>query len=224
MNLLVFDTATNACTVALQVGDRVLSRHKIAPREHASLILQEIQALCDEAAFDLTQLDAIAFGCGPGSFMGVRLATAMAQGLAFGLKIPVIEISTLQILAQTAFEKSGARQLLAGWDARMGEIYWGFYEINAAGLAEVKLNDCLSIPSQVDIDSLGEIAFSLVGNAWEVYETSLREKAALTLTHLYPEATAMLTLAQAKYLAHERVSPASAHPHYIRHHVANNHK
>lgn len=201
-------------------------RHKIAPREHASLLLAEIQALCEEARIDLSQLDAIAFGCGPGSFMGVRLATAMAQGMAFGLKIPLIEISTLQVLAQTAFEKQGIKRALVGWDARINEIYWGFYEVNAAGMAMPLMTDRLCTPQSIDITSVNDIGFGLVGNAWSVYADALPSSVAksdLRLTDLYPEAAAMLTLAKTKYLAQEMVSPVDAHPHYLRHHVVFNH-
>ena len=222
MNILAFDTATNACTVALQIGDTVFSRHKIAPREHASLLLTQIQSLCDEASFDLALLNAIAFGCGPGSFMGVRLATGIAQGLAFGLNIPLIPISTLQVIAQTAFLKSAEKSILAGWDARINEIYWGFYQVDQYDIAQAIINDQLCMPSDVDIVSLGDIGFSLAGNAWNVYQDQLTAPLSLAkkkLTDLYPEATAILTIAKAKYLANEIVSPDAAHPHYIRHHV-----
>ncbi|MDP1574071.1 MAG: tRNA (adenosine(37)-N6)-threonylcarbamoyltransferase complex dimerization subunit type 1 TsaB [Coxiellaceae bacterium] len=226
MNILAFDTATNACTAALQVGDQIFSRHKIAPREHASLLLPQIQALCDEASFDIAELNAIAFGCGPGSFMGVRLATGIAQGLAFGLNIPLIPISTLQIIAQTAFEKSAEKFILAGWDARIEEIYWGFYEIDHTDIAQPIINDQLGAPSGVDIVSFGHIGFTLAGNAWDVYQDQLPaplSQAKQKFTDLYPEARAMLTIAKAKYLANEHVSPDAAHPHYIRHHVVHNH-
>lgn len=116
MNILCFDTATDACTAALQIGDSVFSRFEIAPRMHAQLLLPMIQELITDAKIKLSDLNAIAFGCGPGSFMGVRLATGMAQGLAFGLSIPVMNVSTLQVIAQAAFEKTGAKKIVSGWD------------------------------------------------------------------------------------------------------------
>lgn len=114
-NILAFDTATNACTVALQVGAKVYARHEIAPSQHAKLLLPLINDLLSEAKINLSDLNAVAFGCGPGSFMGVRLATATAQGLAFGLNIPLISISTLQILAQTAGGKMLSQAGMPEW-------------------------------------------------------------------------------------------------------------
>lgn len=219
--ILAFDTATNACTVALQHGEKIFLRHIIAPREQASLLLPQIQALLDDAALDLSDIAAIAFGYGPGSFMGVRLATAMAQGLAFGLKIPLIPVSSLQILAQTAHEKTGAKNILAGWDARMHEVYWGFYEVNTDGIAREIICDQLSAPAAMDSRSFPEIGFTMAGNAWEVYKDQL-PKALLEqpmLVDIYPEASAMLTIANSKYLANEVISADNAHPHYIRHQV-----
>lgn len=226
MNILAFDTATHACTIALSVGGKVTARHDIAPKEHASLLLPQIQALCDEASFDLAKLNAIAFGAGPGSFMGVRLATAMAQGLGFGLNVPLIPISTLQILAQTAFEKTGEKDMVVGWDARMDEIYWGLYHIDASGIAQPVTLDQLSRPKAVDIKSHAALGFCLVGNAWSVYANELPPQfhaAASRFTDFYPDAKAMLTIAMQKYQRGETVLPALAHPHYLRHHVANRH-
>lgn len=218
-NILAFDTATNACTVALQVGAKVYARHEIAPSQHAKLLLPLINDLLSEAKINLSDLNAVAFGCGPGSFMGVRLATATAQGLAFGLNIPLISISTLQILAQTA----GGKNVVAGWDARMDEIYWGFYGCDEKGVMQAKQDDALCTPAAIDTNTIFNVPFMLAGNAWSVYKEKLPiqifSQASEIQTELYPDAKAMLTIATAKYLQNEIVSPENAHPHYIRHHV-----
>ncbi|MCX7120981.1 MAG: tRNA (adenosine(37)-N6)-threonylcarbamoyltransferase complex dimerization subunit type 1 TsaB [Gammaproteobacteria bacterium] len=221
LSILTFDTATNACTVALQVGDRLYSRHEIAPQQHAKLILPMIQAVLAEAQINLSDLTAIGFGCGPGSFMGVRLATATAQGLGFGLNIPLISVSTLQTLAQTTFSKDAC--ILAGWDARMDEIYWGVYAPDEKGVMQAKQADALCTPANIDINAFPEVPFKLVGNAWSVYKEKLSppifSKACESQTELYPDAKAMLTIATSKYLNNEIVSPENAHPHYLRHRV-----
>jgi tRNA threonylcarbamoyladenosine biosynthesis protein TsaB len=224
MNILTFDTATEACTVALQCGDAVYFRHEIAPQKHASLLLPLIQSLIDEASITLPDLTAIGFGCGPGSFMGVRLATGIAQGLGFGLNIPLIPISTLQTIAQTAFYLTETQSFLAGWDARMNEIYWGFYVLDENRLMQSKMNDQLSAPEAVDTSFAGEIG-SLAGNAWAAYQNRLPKALADTpsLTTIYPEAKAMLPIAISQYLAGNVVAAECAHPHYVRHHVVNHH-
>ena len=223
MNILAFDTATNACSVALKIGDRIFSRHVIAPQQQAKLILPMIQDLLCEAKVEVTDLNAIALGCGPGSFMGVRLAMATAQGLAFAAHIPLILISTLQILAQTAFEQTNAKKILAGWDARMDEIYWGYYVVNEQGMTQEKISDQLCAPEHIDMALISDVGFTVAGNAWAVYEkkipAQLLSRTTEKQTTIYPEALSMLTIAVSKYLQNEIVSPINAEPHYVRHHV-----
>ena len=130
--LLAIDTATDACSVALISGNTTWEKFQLAPRQHAELILKMIDALLDEAKLRLQQLDAIAVGYGPGSFMGVRLAVSVAQGLAFGVKCPVIAVSSLRALAQSAYSTAVNQNdctcdtVLAGWDARMSTNLLGF--------------------------------------------------------------------------------------------------
>lgn len=209
-NILAFDTATNALTIALQVGDTQFSHHVIAPRMHASLLLPTIQDLLNQAKIALSDLHVIAFGVGPGSFMGVRLATGIAQGLAFGLQIPLIPISTLQIIAQAAHEKTGATKIVSGWDARLHEIYWGKYACDAQGIMQSQQEDALCTLEKIDKDSFAALGFTFAGNVFS--------------DDTYPSAVAMLTIANQKYLNHEIVSSENAHPHYVRHHVVHNHK
>lgn len=207
--ILSFDTATDACSVALQVGETILSAHHIAPRLHAQIILPMIQDVLSQANITLSELQVIAFGCGPGSFMGVRLATGIAQGLAFGLDIPVIPISTLHILAQNAFEKTGEKKIVAGWDARMHEIYWGFYAVDELGVMQPQQTDALCTPKNLDKNSFAALGCAFAGNVFS--------------DDTYPEATAMLTIANQKYLRREFILPENAHPQYVRHHVVHNH-
>lgn len=225
MNILTFDTATEACSVALQCGDAVHYRHEIAPQQHAKLLLPLIQSLVTEAGIQLQDLDAIGFGCGPGSFMGVRLATGVAQGLGFGLGIPLIPISSLRVIAQAAYARFGVTSVLAGWDARMQEIYWGFYQLNQQGIMQVVVDDSLSTPEAIDTSFVHELA-SLAGNAWKVYHDRLPGafSTITSFTDSYPEANAMLTIATSEFALGNIVPAEQAHPHYVRHHVVHNHK
>src|SRR6476659_5161 len=119
MKLLAFETATEACSVALWIDGDIHERFELAPRRHAELALPWAQALLSECGVARSQLDAIAVGRGPGAFTGVRLAVALAQGIALALDRPVVPVSTLAALAMQA---QGER-ILAAIDARMGEIY-----------------------------------------------------------------------------------------------------
>jgi len=202
-NILAFDTSTDACTAALQVGDKIYSRHEIAPRKHAQLLLSMIQELLSEANIKLSDLDAIAFGNGPGSFMGVRFATGIAQGLGFGLSIPLISVSTLQMIAQAFHAKTGAEKIVSGWDARMSEIYWGFYVCDDHGVMQPQQEDALCTPDKLDKKSYAELGCTFAGNIFS--------------DDTYPEARAMLTIATSKYNLNEILLPENAHPHYIRH-------
>nr|VFJ96912.1 MAG: tRNA threonylcarbamoyl adenosine modification protein YeaZ [Candidatus Kentron sp. H]VFJ97120.1 MAG: tRNA threonylcarbamoyl adenosine modification protein YeaZ [Candidatus Kentron sp. H]VFK02851.1 MAG: tRNA threonylcarbamoyl adenosine modification protein YeaZ [Candidatus Kentron sp. H] len=132
MKILAIDTATDACSVALHLDGEYWGRHELAPRQHAEILLPRIRELLSEAGLSLNHLDALAFGRGPGAFTGVRIATSVAQGLAFGADLPVVPISSLHALAQGAWRERGERNLLAALDARMGEVYWGAYRVAAA--------------------------------------------------------------------------------------------
>lgn len=220
--ILAIETATTACSAALISAGAIYKKQQIAPQKHAELILPMVEDLLNAAHLSLSQLDAIAFGCGPGSFMGVRIATAVAQGLAFGADLPVIPIPTLQILAQTAYEKAGVTKAVTAWDARMNEIYWGIYQLNPEQLMEPIQNDQLSLPAQVQFPRDPE--FAAVGNAWQVYETQL-EKILPAETkqfgNFFPDAEYMLKIATHLYQQGKTIDPLKARPIYLRDKVTN---
>ena len=112
MKILAIDTATEACSAALYVDGKVRSHYQLAPREHSLLILKMVEQLLVDANAKVKQLDAITFGRGPGSFMGLRIAAGVVQGIAYAHDIPVIPLSTLQVIAQRA------RRSARSWDPR----------------------------------------------------------------------------------------------------------
>ncbi|MGH8362976.1 MAG: tRNA (adenosine(37)-N6)-threonylcarbamoyltransferase complex dimerization subunit type 1 TsaB [Gammaproteobacteria bacterium] len=128
------------CSVALLVDGDVRERVQSAAHAHAELILPMVESLLAEAGLSLRQLDTLAFGRGPGAFTGVRVATAVVQGLAFGAELPVVPVSDLMAVAAGAHRQHGARRVLACLDARLQEVYWCAYEVTAPD----KLLECVS--------------------------------------------------------------------------------
>lgn len=152
MRILAIDTATENCSAALLIDARLSTRERLLVRGHAELILPMVDELLGEAGVPLRSLSAIAFGCGPGAFTGVRLATSVAQGLAFGAALPVVPVSDLQALAQRALETDAAiSRVLACTDARMGEAYWGCFERGAADLAALVGEEHVGRPESVSL-------------------------------------------------------------------------
>ena len=136
MKILAIDTATEACSAALYIDGERRSTYQLAPRQHSRLILKMIDGLLADADLSVNQLDAIAFGRGPGSFMGLRIAAGVVQGIAFAHDIPVIAISTLKAIAQRAYEQTKNKHILVAIDARMDEVYWAVYSMNMDSLKE----------------------------------------------------------------------------------------
>jgi tRNA threonylcarbamoyladenosine biosynthesis protein TsaB len=222
MKLLAIETASDACSCALLTDENRFQRFSIAPRQHAELVLPMVTALLDEAGLALTDLDALAFGCGPGSFTGVRIAAGVIQGLAYGADLPVVPVSSLQALAQGAYRESGSARVLAAFDARMGEVYWGVYEENASGLMTACMDDCVSAPDAVPLPSGG--GWLGVGEGWGAYGGVLAERMGEGLAGSQPDrltrALDVAILAKAASARGESVPAALALPVYVRNKVA----
>jgi len=221
MKILAFDTSTIACSAALTLNGVVTERFELAPRRHAELLLSMMQSLLSGADVKLTDLDAIAFGCGPGSFMGIRLAVGVAQGLGFGANRQLIAVSSLQTIAQAAHEQHGMTDVLAGWDARMQQIYWGQFQLDNHGVMSPSGEEALSDPAKVMLDDSAQ--WFAAGNAWSVYrdsfESSLLDKMTIIDDVIYPRASAMLSIAALKLSQGELLSAQQAQPVYLRHPV-----
>ena len=217
MKLLAIETATDACSVALYLDGELSEDFRLAPREHTRLILPMAEGLLQQAGLLPADLDALAFGRGPGAFTGVRIATSVVQGLAFALDLPVVPVSTLAALAQGAWRCHGWEQLACAMDARMDEVYWGTYRIRA-GEAALLGNEQVCPPDQVP--ALPDPAWCGVGNAWQVYAEALQARqtqglAALDITAM-PHARDVATLAVAACARGETVTAAEALPVYLR--------
>ncbi|HDZ8838314.1 TPA: tRNA (adenosine(37)-N6)-threonylcarbamoyltransferase complex dimerization subunit type 1 TsaB [Aeromonas veronii] len=218
LKILAVDTATEACSAALLVGDKLFSRWEEAPRDHTRKILPMVQAVLEDAGISLSDLDAIAFGRGPGSFTGVRIGISVAQGLAFGAGVPLIGISTLSAMAQGAYRLDDAQQVLTAIDARMNEVYFGRYEL-IDGRMQLVGDEVVSEPAAL-VDVRGKLAgrVTCVGTGFETYGETLSGLAdELAVSQVrFPAAEDMLPLARAAWLAGEAVPVEQATPVYLR--------
>lgn len=221
MKLLAIETTTQACSAALLIEQQICSRFVVAPRQHAQLILPMVNELLQEAGISLSDLSAIAFTRGPGSFTGIRIGSSVVQGLAFAAELPVVPISSLQALAYAAYCKTQAHHVLAALDARMQEVYWGQYQCSEAGIV-LQGDECVVKPEHVPIPPVGD--YVAVGSGFAEYGDALQQRlSALTFLMMdpsvSPHAEAVVSLAQGAYQAGAVVSPEQALPLYLRDNV-----
>lgn len=217
MNILAFDTSTEYLSLALLKGGETFHYDCNAGQTHSQIILPQIQTLLDSANLQLSDLQGIAFGAGPGSFTGVRIAAGVAQGLGFGANLPVVNVCTLLALA----EASGADKVIACLDARMGEVYHATYK---------KMDDtwqCVIEPGLYKPDAVPAIQGSDwvgAGSGWQTYTAQLSAAYAgqlqATQPQLLPAATAILKLALPIFAKGEAKPASEAMPIYIRNRVA----
>ena len=221
MKLLAVETATHACSAALFIDGHIEQRFTIAPQQHTKLILPMIDELMALAQLKPQQLDGLAFGCGPGSFTGLRIATGIIQGIAFGADLPVVPVSTLAALAQAHFNQHDPTLAFTAMDARMGEIFWGVYEKDATGYARLLGKEAvLPAPAIVFPARLGVG----IGSAWAIYQAILTEKLGSLLQTVradaLPEAAMIAQLGVIGLQNKQGVSAEQANPVYLRNKVA----
>lgn len=212
--LLAFDTSTEHLSVAVRHGDRVLAHSGVGGAQASSTLLPLIRQLLADAGLALAELDAIVFGRGPGSFTGLRTACSVAQGLAFGAKVPLLPVDTLLAVADEARHAFGAQRVVAVLDARMDQLYAAHYDFATAGPFGGDPEPLLLTPEALEVPA----GWALAGNAFAAYGPRL---ASATARHeVLPTAAAMLRLAPALLAAGRTVPAAQAWPLYVRDKVA----
>lgn len=220
--ILAIETATEACSVALLLEDEVQERFEIAPRQHAALLLPFVESLLAAAGLGLNRLDAIAFGCGPGSFTGLRIAAGMTQGLAFGADLPVVPVSTLAALAQGTVTQHGVQAVLAALDARMKEVYWGAFRCDTRGLVEPLGGEAVCAPQRVRVPTPDHWVGA--GSGWDSYADVLATQCCIASADIYwnlnPHAADVARLAVDVFRQGRAVSAQQAIPVYLRNNVA----
>lgn len=222
MKLLAVDTSGSACSAALLCDGAIAQRLEDAPRRHAELILSMMDALLREQGLAVAHLDALAFGQGPGSFTGLRIAAAVIQGAAFAADLPVVGVSTLAALAQGCRRTHGAARVACAFDARMGEVYWGAYQEDGAGLMRPLSDDRVCMPGDVTVpDTQGD--WFGAGSGWALYREPLLRGVGGAVTDTDTEAVCqardILPLAADAYRRGQAVCASRALPVYLRNQV-----
>jgi len=221
MKILALDTATEACSVSLGIGDRSIDRYVELDRGHAEQLLPMVDSVLAEGGVSLNELDAIAFGRGPGGFTGVRLAVSVAQGLAFGAQVGVVPVSDLAAVAQRVVQlnPSVSRVLVAN-DARMKEVYSAWFEVGktlASGPESVGPAADVQVPSGIGT------AWAAAGRglkAWPALAERCKASGAELHVELLPRASEVLALARLAAESGQILDPATVLPVYVRDRVA----
>ncbi len=217
--ILALDTSTENCSVALSVDGDVISRSEISPRGHTTKILPMVDEVLQQAGITLNDMDALAFGRGPGSFTGVRIGVGIAQGLAFGAALPVIGISTLAAMAQGSYRKHGVEHVAAAIDARMSEVYWGRFARQHNGDWKTVDHECVIAPQNlVDKTEADDLMWFFAGTGWQAYKEQLDVIALRGKPSdiLYPEAEDIAFLAHFELEKGNTVMAEEASPVYLR--------
>ncbi len=226
MKLLALETSTDTCSVALAVNGEIMVDHRVAPQKHAQLLLPMIDKILIDAGIEVSDLDGVAFGSGPGSFTGVRIAAAATQGIAFGVDIGVIPVSSLQALAQGVYRTHAASHVLASFDARMDEVYWGVYAIGADNVVRPLQDDRVCSPRQVSVSGNADAPeWVLVGSGADQYNDVLcsaigADVPTRFISECWPSAQDVLSVALPVAKAGGFEVAANALPVYLRDRVA----
>jgi tRNA threonylcarbamoyladenosine biosynthesis protein TsaB len=216
--ILAIETSSELASCALLDGDRLAWRESSGVRTHSQSVLPMVQELLAEADVRLADCDAVAFGAGPGSFTGVRTACGVAQGLAFGAGLPVLPLVTLAAMAQACRARTGASDVLAVLDARMGEVYWAQYRFDNGW--QIVCPPALCAPHAVEPQMVERLA--ACGNGFAVYPQEFAGRAFATgaLADIVPHARELAELAVGALAAGRAVPAAQAQPLYLRNKVA----
>jgi tRNA threonylcarbamoyladenosine biosynthesis protein TsaB len=216
MKLLSIETSTAEGTLAIGVGDSVTELEIESPREQTTQILPIVDALLRKASVELGELDGIVFGRGPGSFTGLRVAAAVAQGLARPTGRPLLPVSSLAGLAHRAWVAHRVERALIAVDARMNQVYWASYRIVEA-LPAVDGAERIGDPDEVRIPD--EVGWWAVGDGFAAYADTLgrrAEAAAGLLAELNPRASDLLPIARSMLAAGQSIAIEEALPTYLR--------
>jgi len=221
LNILCVDTSTEACSVAVlkqnDIEQVIKDSFMFAPREHTTKILPTVESVLEEVQLNIKDIDVVAYGRGPGSFTGVRIGISIAQGLAFGIEKPMVGVSTLQAMAQQAYKTENVSDVYAAIDARMGEVYYGHYQLNG-DLMTLQGEEVVIKPEDLLAQQLTVVeGASLVGSGWKAYPALLEYFNSATLLEIeFPSSRYMLDQVMNDVQQGLAVEPELATPVYLR--------
>ncbi|MBN0989763.1 tRNA (adenosine(37)-N6)-threonylcarbamoyltransferase complex dimerization subunit type 1 TsaB [Amphritea pacifica] len=218
--ILALDTSTDACSVALSIDGVIQEDFRVIPRQHTRQLLPMVDLMLSSAGLQVKQLDAIAFGRGPGSFAGIRIATGTAQGLAFAADLPLLPVSTLAAIALKASREHNAERIVSTLDARMNELYCCAYEMRD-GLPQALDKEIVSSPENIVLPE-GDNWFA-AGRGWiylDSMSAAVQQAVCAPELDIYPAAGMMCELAVAAFARGEGVSAEQAQPVYLRDEVS----
>ena len=220
--LLGIETATDACSVALQIDGHLDQRHECNPRQHSRRLFPMLAELLNQRAPACLGLNAIVYGCGPGSFTGLRIAASAAQGLAFSLDLPVVPVSTLACQAATARRKNAVPRgaaILSLLDANIGQVYWALYRVGVEGLeALMPPAVCVpeALPVAVIVEQLAEsVPLYHAGSGTTLVDAVPGLPAAARYAAILPEARDLLPLARVSLADGAAQSATDVSPVYV---------
>ena len=224
MKLLALDTSSDACSVALQLDNTISETHVVEAKQHTRLLIPMIRDSLRDAGVQLQDLDAIILGNGPGSFIGMRIAASVAQGLAFGSGLKIVPVSSMAAVAAEVMETYSAAEVIVAQDARMNEAYLGIYRNAGEGIPAAVTDEVLQPIEKIDVLAAANVAVLFAaGQAWEKYPALLelnRAAIAELVDVRYPKARYLLGLGMRAWQAGEAIAPENLAPAYIRSKVA----
>lgn len=224
MKLLALDTTSVACSVAVSIDDAIWERYEEQPREHTRLLLPMIQGVLQEAEVTLSELDAIVLGNGPGSFIGMRIAASVAQGLAFGSGLDIVPVSSLAAVAAEVFADGDATEVVVTQDAHMNEVYLGIFAKGSDDLPIPLAPERLQLQEAIaEFNNDAEGPRIAAGAGWQRYPALLANNIDSIDTvsdRLHPRARNLLGLGVRSLETGFSVAPAKIMPAYLRQKVA----
>ena len=224
MKLLALDTSSDACTVAVRNGDGLVARHALAAKQHTRLLMPMINEAMSESGLEFRELDALVLGNGPGSFIGMRIGAAVAQGIAFAAQLRVVPVSSMAALALQALDEHEEDLVAVAQDAHMQEVYLGLYRRSSDGLITgaggERLAGQVSLPELATLPRLSCVA---AGRGWRQYPdlyAANESTYSRTRELVVPDARFVLELGMRAFRSGEHVAAADVDPAYLRQQVA----
>ncbi len=222
MKVLAIDTSTEACSAALYMDGELIERYLVAPRKHIELLKPMVDEVMKEAEINVDELTGLAFGAGPGSFAGLRVACAFVQGMGAALEIPVVPVSSLMAMAQQVLDNHPDRTVLVMLDAKMKEVYWGVYRLEEKQVIAVlpeKVTKIEEIPNFSGIVGLGNIIGA--GDGWNVAPNWAEAlKPELIEKNVYPRAGEIALLSLKDLESGMGLDADQVSPTYLRNNIA----